>query len=322
MSQKHEIPRELLNPDKYLIPSIHLSPFNGQISYCNNTTKIDISTLMDKASESLFNEKKWGTITKSGRHAISLALEAADVKKNDLLSIITTSNCGYVSACVTEQISKHCQYQFGYNQNADIFFLIHEFGRQAKLPAEMKKKSSIVIEDCAYALTHKNFKNGFGSNSDYQIFSLTKAFNMQYGGLIFGPKDQINKIGKEYTSPYLEFYLEKNMSVLERLNKKRLAIYKKMQSVSKSYGFEEILKATSHEVPSAFLIKIEPDVNHNFIKSYMNSHGIESSVFYGGAGYFLPCHQNLTPWHIDYIFYHMQIALKQQPYIEYNQTSC
>jgi len=43
----------------------------------------------------------------------------------------------------------------------------------------------------------------------------------------------------------------------------------------------------------------------------MNEIGVESSIFYGSSAYFIPCHQNLNAWEIEYMFYHMASATKK-----------
>ena len=43
-------------------------------------------------------------------------------------------------------------------------------------------------------------------------------------------------------------------------------------------------------------------INLNDMKNFINSNGIESSVFYGENAYFVPCHQNLKKQDIEYIF--------------------
>ena len=67
-----------------------------------------------------------------------------------------------------------------------------------------------------------------------------------------------------------------------------------------SAGFQPRFVPENGEVPGAFLFK---GAGHDLegLKRFLQAEGIECSVFYGEEAFYLPCHQNMTPGHIDYL---------------------
>lgn len=306
MKYKINIPENILYPDKYLIPSIRMSPFLGKIDMRGLSSNLNENAITKKMSEALHRENLYGLITESGREAISLALNAVIKNKNFKVSIITPSNSGYVSSCVTSEIEKYCSYVVGENLSADIFFYIHEFGRCLQPTKDVINTGKPVIEDCAYGLVDKKFNGNYGNFGDYVVYSLPKAFDIQYGGVLFAKTDKFTKQRrKNDPHPYLLEKLESNLNYLEKINLKRLKNYMSMQVICKQFGLEEIHAYDGRGIPHAFIVKIKSKNDQNKIKNYMNKYGIESSVFYGNNAYFVPCHQNLSQSEIEYIFYHL-----------------
>jgi hypothetical protein len=312
------IPTKILHPDPYLTPAIHMSPFSGKMgneNFINNLDNINDIEVLDRCSQTLFGKKLNGIITTNGREAISFSLDQIVNKPNFTIGILTTSGSGYVSSCVIKEIQKKkCNHIFGENSKVDAYFIIHDFGRYMKIPNKVINSGKPIIEDCAWALVDNNFFNSFGKVGDYIIYSLSKSFEMQYGGLLFAKNNNTLNIKKSIkTDFYILNKLNYSISNLKIFNQQRLDNYYKMKSISESYGFEEAYKYYEGEgVPHSFMVKIDKKNQYNQqIKSYMNRLGIESSFFYGGGAYFLPCHQNLSDLEIQYIFYHFNYIINE-----------
>jgi hypothetical protein len=309
----NKIPSLLLEPDQYLQPTIHMSPFTGKMASFLNK-KVNKNDFIEELSLELFGEVRQGELTVNGREAILIALRLLELKKESVISIITSSNCGYVSSCVTTEISKICNYIIGYTDTADVYFLIHEFGRVAVLPKEVTQSGKPIIEDCAYGLVSMSYSSLYGSIGDYIIYSLPKAFSIQFGGAIFTKKKFKNNIVSnlmEKDSDYIICLLNESLPYLINMNERRVELYRKMKSLAKSYGFFEVLSPSEYDVPHAFLVGISDLINQEKIKKHLNSKGIESSVFYGGGGYFIPCHYKLNEWELEYMFYHLNSAINK-----------
>lgn len=306
---KKKIPNQLLDPDLYLRPSIKMSPFSGKITPFDFSNPITEKFFLRKISLKIFDEDVPGIVTLNGREAINLALEKCVKSPNDLVSIITSSRSAYVSSCVTSAISKHCKYIVGFSKEANIYFVIHEFGYFCKLPRYVLSSKKIIIEDCAYSMIDRSIKSDFGSYGDFVILSFSKAFPVSFGGALFSRKVKISesRICRDNLS-YLINILNPHIKKLRFDNLLRLKKYNLMKKVAIKYGFNEFVISKSNSLPHAFFVKFTDDFNLNSLKIYMNKFGIESSIFYGKKIYFLPCHQNLNDWEIEYIFHHLFIG--------------
>lgn len=301
MSAIYDLPPLIKNPDPYLRPDIRMSPFSGKMEPVAEKSSLNIADVTKLAADKLSGRGMNGYITNSGREAISLALADFVNRRDYLVSIITTSNIGYVSGCVTKEIEKHCKWVFGYRAEADAYFIIHEFGRYASIPEEVKASGKPIIEDCAYAFIPKSLGINIGNIGDYIIYSLPKAFSMQYGGLLLTH----TKIKPTFADEYLLENLHDGILNISELNNRRVKVYHAMQKACLHYGLEEFLPVAGKDIAHAFIVALPDRIDQAGMRSYMNDMGVESSVFYGSNAYFLPCHYNMNEWEIAYIFYHV-----------------
>jgi hypothetical protein len=302
-----KIPKRLLETDVYLKPSIRMTPFYGKVVYENSQDKYKQAEVIETLSSSLFKKDFKGSITSSARESISLILDKIVNNDKYLICIITPSSSGYVSSCVTDSIKKKCKYVINYTPDADAYFFIHEFGRHVNIAEYNIDDSKIIIEDCAYALVDKSSNYNIGMYSNYVIFSLSKAFGIQYGGILF---HEINKkVGRSCLEPleldYLISYLKPNIRSIKKNNYKRKSVYSALQKSFKKYNIYDTHRPKEYETPYAFFVNLKNKKYDKNMKVYLNSVGIESSFFYGGNAYFLPCHHLMTQYEIEYITYHV-----------------
>lgn len=312
---KSYLPKELLMPDIALRPVIRMSPFSGKFDFHVKDHVLPETELVSRISTQLFGLPKEGRLTKNAIHALSLALQSVIRSKEFVVSIITPSGSGYVNSSVTEEVDKYCKWVFGYDPRADVYLLIHEFGRKGVLPEQAIQSRKPVIENCAYALVDPSFSSHYPVQGHYIVFSLSNAFPLQYGGLLFvnGVPLKENLSSKYIFSDKGKHYLQQTLVAyfldLHHANRARLRTYHLMQQICKDYGFDEAYPAKEGELPHAFLVEISPELDASSIKTHMNLAGIESGIFEGGNAYFLPCHQNMNMAEVEYIFHHLSEAI-------------
>jgi hypothetical protein len=307
MDHNLSLPIEILHPDPFLVPIIHMSPFSGKLNVEGLSSNCSEKKILDFVSHQLFGKKLHGILTANGREAISLALDAIVDGPDFLISILTPSGSGYVSSCVTKEISKKCRLVYGEVANVDAYFIIHEFGRPMQPSLQVLNSGKPIIEDCAYAFVSTCFGGGYGAIGDYIVYSLPKAFEAQYGGMLYSKRNVLN--GLHRSSEPNSYILSRLLNFSEKLrqfNEQRLNVYRHMQIIAQKFNFEEVLVHDGQGVPHAFMVQLNKNIDVEHLKLYMNRQGIESSVFYGGEAYFLPCHQNLTDPEIEYMFYHLR----------------
>jgi len=305
------LPDELINPDRYLRPVVHMSPFSGKHFYEAPPHSIDKNSILARCSEILLGAPYTISITRNGREALHHALAATVRSKENIVSIITPSNCGYVSSCVTGEIEKFCRWKFGFEEKASIVILVHEFGRYVETPAYYHENKIPVIEDCAYAMIDRRFADHYGQQGDFIVYSLPKALPLQYGGLLVNKNDytvrdsNLSEAGKAFILYQLKHHIEN----LYDSNKARTVVYERMQKLAAVLGIKEAYSPGPKDLAHSFIAHLESSHDPAAIKAHMNDVGIESSVFYGGNGYFIPCHQNLGPAEINYCLTHLRKAL-------------
>ena len=122
---RQQNPVFIINPDPYSLPAYRIGPFRTidlSVNHC-----LPDSDLIDE----YFNERFRGRdfiYTENGRKAINIALASYNLKKDDVVTILTTSGNFYISGCVTIEIEKFCKWSRDIKPETKILFVNHEFG--------------------------------------------------------------------------------------------------------------------------------------------------------------------------------------------------
>lgn len=286
-------------------PSYRISPFSTR----------DISNITcnshDPNAQRLISNFFYGheyKLTESGRTAIEIALMEISLKKSDTVTILTTSNNYYVSSCVTNAIEKHCQWNRIIGPDTSVIFVIHEFGSLYKTVASLKEYDVPIIEDYAHSFASiSEYTNGVSNErfvGDYVIFSFPKFIPVQFGGAIVSTNKNIKSLGiEEDKKHYLMSTLANNLQKIDEISSLRRIIYQMLVEQFSKLGGTPYFEYLETEIPGAFLFKLDlsQDVLQR-LKMYTQSYGIESSVYYGENAFFIPCHQRLTYFDVEYFF--------------------
>ena len=273
-----------------LVPTIRIAP-------------LDLSQMMADEQECnlqiALHTDKYISLYKKARNAISAAITDLGLQRDDVVTILTTSGNYYVSGCVTKAIETKCQWNREVTSNTKAILVIHEFGYPYKGLKLLKEKYKLpIIEDCAYAFFTRDEE--IGTVGDYVIYSLTKAFNMQMGGLMLSSKempDEISQSEKEYIVSHLLYEIRQRNLIVE----KRLLNYHYLCAALKSIGIEPFFREKEGIVPGVFLFRWKEDIDFQELKLYMQRNGVECSVFYTEPAFYIPIHQNLSRGELDYM---------------------
>lgn len=273
-----------------LIPTVRIHPFN-------NDYLITVDTDTNKAKSYL--ESRFGSykILPKGRNALLEALSSYNLKKEDEVTILTTSNNFYISGCVTREVDKVCKWNREVTDKAKVIIFNHEFGYPCRNVSEVTKYGLPIIEDCAH--TFYDDDQVIGKYSDFVVYSLPKAFPMQMGGVL-----RINKNIEVNIDSNVEQYVLNNLAKhIERVDE-----YKEIRLNNFNYlcnnlsdlgikpYFEDKLA-----IPGVFLFKWDESIDYPKLKEYMYLNGVECSVFYGQNAFFIPVHQELKRNELDYM---------------------
>lgn len=292
----------VVNPNEFLLPLFGITPFKTEFVAFNHL--LPDNNEAQHYFDNRFGNKNW-QFTYNGREAIKLALESYQLDKNDVVTILTTSENFYISSCVTLEIEAVCKWNRAITTETKVIFVNHEFGYPYPNMEKIVALGLPIIEDCCTTFFSQDQNQKIGKYGDFTVFSLPKFFPMQIGGIVVSNKgvnvnnSSLNAEQKQYIQNVMSFNLAKQDEILA---KRKENFEYGLKQFSK-LGFAERFQKNEKIVPSTMLLK-----NHNIIKDlnalklYLSKNGIQSSVFYGEDAFFIPNHQSLSFVEIDFLF--------------------
>lgn len=143
----------------------------------------------DKCVDYQFGTKQELILTRNGKEAINLLLQALHLQPDEEVFITSTFGTKYVSKCVTCSVFNYCQPSKVITEKTKVIYIIHEFGvphpETFNLIEFAKEKEIFVVEDCAHSSnSFFDQKNKIGGFADFSIYSLKKIFPMNTGGVL------------------------------------------------------------------------------------------------------------------------------------------
>jgi hypothetical protein len=303
----------IANPDSFLIPSFRISPFRTEHIALNLALPED-DYAIDYFNER-FGEGHW-QFTYNGREAIRMALEKYELDKNDLVTIVTTSENFYISSCVTSEIEMVCRWNREILPETKVIFVNHEFGYPYPQMDRLRQTGLPVIEDCCTTFFTQDDNGNIGKYGDYSVYSFPKFFPIQIGGLVVSNKakqtDKSRQLAHDETK-YIQKVLSYHLRNQAQLLRKRTENFDYALAAFSKLGFTERFHKDGRTVPSVLLLNNNAIIKDlGSLKVYLAQNGVQSSVFYGEDSFFIPTNQNLQYAEIDYFTYLIFTYIKQQ----------
>ena len=302
----------IINPDPFLTPTYRISPF--VTADITKNYELPESNNIDTYFSERFSDRTY-TYTINGRSAINKALSHYKLQKEDIVTILTTSNNFYVSSCVTSEIEKICRWTREISSKTKILFVIHEFGFPYARISDLKKFNIPIIEDCAYSFFSEDNTGGFETTGDFLIYSFPKMFPIQIGGLLVYKKEIEVEQESWTNNDYLPYIKKVMSSEIRRKNdiiRKRIENYNYFTLSLKAMGFEERFMIAKGNVPGVFMFTVPDEgVNLQDMRNYLFQHGIQCGVFYTERAFFIPNHQALGNYDLAYFVLVIQTFLGQ-----------
>lgn len=292
----------IFNPPR-LAPQIKLEPYyNGFVKINgNNSYEEELPNLLNKYFGNRY------TILPDGRTAIYALLRKIGLRKNDVVTILTTFGTPYVARDVTDIIQYICKHSRKIEQNTKVLYLIHEWGFSIQNIKEIietaREKKIQIVEDCAHSLTSSINGQRIGTFGDYSIYSLPKIFPCQYGGVLTGmtidDKDQteIKVLDVMKREKALET-LGRDLKHSEDYAMSRRQNFLYLQQGFEKFGFVPFTQLPENVIPHALILKINAPYK---IVRLLRKFGVEAGVYHKSNAILLPVHQNLSKDTLDYI---------------------
>lgn len=290
-----------INPDPFLLPTYRISPFKTDYITINKELP------NDDFAEHYFNEKfgtgKW-KYTLNGREAIALALQHYNLEKDDVVTILTTSENFYISSCVTQSIEKFCRWNRELTSETKVILVNHEFGYPHPDMDKIAATGLPIIEDCCTTFFSQDASQKIGKYGDFSVYSFPKFFPIQIGGILVSAVNQENSSDSLLDNNQIQ-YLQKVLS--HQLKTENDLLQKRKENLEYAVGlFSELgctlrFEPNQAVVPSALLLNNNGNINDlNGLKVFLAQNGIQSSVFYGEDAFFIPCHQLMSKTDIEF----------------------
>lgn len=289
----------VLNPDPYLLPAYRIGPFQTKDIQINN--QLPDNNNIDDYFANRFKNRSFQYVA-DGRKAINIALQQYNLQPEDVVTIFTSSGNFYISACVTKEIEKFCQWSREIKDTTKIIFVNHEFGYPFKQMEALKQYKLPIIEDCCHSFFLTDEENEIGFTGDFAIYSFPKMFPLQIGGLLtanrtFTNTTKLNDEKLQYIKNVLSHYIVDEKSIIE----KRIANYNYLKNSLNKNVFDERFALNEGVVPGVFMFSVkDAGIHLPALKEHMYAHGIQCSIFYGETSFFVPVHQQLTTTDLDY----------------------
>ena len=214
-----------------------------------------------------------------------MALDLLPLTADDIVTVITTSNNLYISACVTNEIEKYCKWSRNLEVNTKVVLINHEFGYYSNDVGYYKSLGYVVIEDFAHSFYTAFSRDSSDNIGDYLIFSLSKYFSIQAGGILLCPKEYLPNLSKSDVSDYCEKVVSGYVNQIERIARERLKNYHYYELLFNTLGLKPYFKMNKHDCPGVFCFTVSGSVDLQEMKCHLNRQGIESSVLYGANAY-------------------------------------
>ena len=303
----------VVNPNEFLLPSFGITPFKTEYIAINHLLQED--NFSQNYFDDRFGKENW-SFTFNGREAIKIALEKYQLDKNDLVTILTTSENFYISSCVTLEIDAVCKWNREILPETKLIFVNHEFGYPHPDMERLVQLGLPIIEDCCTTFFSQNEAEKVGKYGDFTVYSLPKFFPIQIGGIVVSNKRELNaksQILKENEIQYIKNVLSFNLKKQSEIIKNRKENFNYGLSLFTQLGFTERFLKNDKIVPSTMLLNNNGIIKDlNALKLYLSKNGIQSSVFYGEDAFFIPNHQSLSTIEIDFLFEIISFFIKNQ----------
>lgn len=132
----------------------------------------------------------------NGKGAIHYLVNKYALTRCDEVCIFTSTDSSYVSTCVSATIFNYAKISRVMTEKTRLVYVIHEFGMPfqgiSTLAGFCKEKNIPLVEDCALAMDSEIHGKRIGTFGDYAIYSLSKVFPIDEGGVLVGaslPRD-------------------------------------------------------------------------------------------------------------------------------------
>lgn len=282
-----------INPMPHLTPKVSISPFDvPDIGYGDC---IDDILKFDDYFDNRFGAGNW-KLVENGRDALKTACEVS-FSSGQSIYMSTTYRTAYLSSCVSEVFEKCGLLLHKQSMKKELNFYNVEFGS-----FDTEYCNAKIIDKCTSFFVDHNDK-ALIENGRIVLLSLPKFFNVQRGGVL--AMANIRASEQESSLNDVKKIVGKQLIEQDQIIDARKKVYDFLSMSLRELNLEVFNSPSEKEVPYVLMV----DNSHGLIKdlnrfkTFMNRHGIESTIFYGLNVFMIPCHQRLKESESRYIIF-------------------
>ena len=299
----------VIHPQDFLVPGYSIGPFC--LSSARVNREVQGGANLEAMLKRRFSGMAWA-IFPNGRSALASSLRHIGLNREDNVAIFTTTGNDYISSCVTREVEKHCLWGRAVDARTRAILVNHEFGFPCEDMQRFKLYGLPIIEDFAHSFLSANSDRTAGSAGDYLVFSFSKIFPIQVGGMLLAreimPVDGVADPSlRDYILRIVGYWLGHEEEIRDR----RRANHNYLESKFRSLGCAPRFRMEEFHVPGVFMFKAEPRLDLGLMKRHFQANGVESSVFYPEQSFYIPVHQNLEKFDLDFFSTLAEVFMEQ-----------
>ena len=298
----HPYPIIFRPPPPEVLPRISQHPFHTGHLHWEAGPMMPINTLLFEFLGADF------TYMPDAEFAILSGLKALGVKQNDTVLILSSFPESIPEPVILNAMDGFCNWTYDHRKDTKAAMVNHRFGFPYHQTDNIEKLGLPILEISLDCLNLKIGEQKVGSFGDLSVFGFTRVFPMQFGALLVGEHFDDKYIWNNFGC----LDVDKRNQVREQLGilwdrqpeyyQRRVELWGEYLKLFQQVGMEPQNQIDENATPSAFVFRTLPQYPPVAIQERLLSFGITVEIDQQIGWVALPCHQNISPEHRDYIF--------------------
>jgi hypothetical protein len=240
--------------------------------------------------------------------AILSGLKALDVKQNDTVLIVSSFPESTPAPAILKTLDGFCKWTYDQRKDTKAVIVNHRFGFPYQQIDNFEKLRQPILEISLDCLNLTIGSQKVGTLGDLSVFDFTRIFPMQYGAVLVGEHFDDKHIWDNFgcldvdkrnqTREQLGIFWEQQPEIHQH----RMNLWGEYLKLFQQVGMEPQLQLDENSIPSAFVFRTLPQYPPIVIQERLLSFGVTVEIDPEVGWVALPCHQNISPAHRDYIF--------------------
>jgi hypothetical protein len=298
----HPYPIIFRPPSPEILPHLSLHPFHTGHLHWDAGPMMPINTRLFEFLGADF------TYMPNAEFAVLSGLKALGVKQNDTVLILSSMPESTPAPPILNALDGYCNWTYNQQEDTKATIVNHRFGFPYQQTDDLEKLRKPILEISLDCLDLKFDNQKVGTLGDLSVFDFTRIFPMQFGAILVGEHFDDKHIWDNFgcldvdkrnqTREQLGVFWDQQPEI----HRHRIDLWEEYLKLFYQVGLEPISQPDENTIPSAFVFRTLPQYPPEAIRERLLSFGITVEIDREIGWVALPCHQNISPEHRDYIF--------------------